>query len=396
MRGYWLLFVLTFAALDSGLAMAAEVPAEGDLPDDTVIAGATLADWRTRMKNLNPNDPGAAQYVPGMVELVGNEQLPWFTRRQAALTMARMGGPARAAVPVLGKLLAREDSEITQLWILKAVSLFGPVAEELAPQLATLVRDSKQKHLLRTAALEALARIGPQEPVVIPVLLEGLRGQLPAANEQARRELQMTTADVVSLLGPHAAPALPDLIRLCNSDWDLIRLSAVTTIGSSGPAAEIAIPTLGDVILFDDADEVRDAAAVSLAKIGGRGLNVFRQLVTDEDFAVRSRVMIGLNSMPSPPIDLLHSMLEDVDPLLRVQAAKKLLPVPEQRKRALEVIYANMKSQNAQVQRLSYTTLRDNLTLWNPADAAFSALLTHNDQQTRKLAERLVALRQTE
>ncbi|MEZ5942991.1 MAG: hypothetical protein R3C18_16480 [Planctomycetaceae bacterium] len=392
MRGPWLLFVLIFAPLSGRFAPAADIPAEGDVSDDTVVAGATLADWRTRMKNMNPNDPGAAQYVPGMVELIADEQLPWFTRRQAALGMARMGEPARAAVPVLGELLAQEDSETTQLWILKAVSLFGPVAEELAPQLANLVRDSNQKHLLRTAALEALARIGPQQPVVIPVLLEGLRGQLPAANEQAQRELQMTTADVVSLLGPHAAPALPDLIRLCNSDWDLIRLSAVTTIGYSGPAAEIAIPALGDVILFDDADEVRDAAAVSLAKIGGRGLNVFRQLVNDDDFAVRSRVMIGLSSMSSPPVDLLHVVLEDVDPLLRVQSARRLLPIPGQREKALEVIYSHLDSSNAQVQRLSYATLRDNRTLWDPADAAFAALLTHGSLQTQKLAERLQRL----
>ena len=62
----------------------------------SLLRSATLDQWRSRMKELDPNSPASAAAVPGLLEIVSDVDAPWFTRRQAALTLGRMGTPAAA------------------------------------------------------------------------------------------------------------------------------------------------------------------------------------------------------------------------------------------------------------------------------------------------------------
>ena len=55
------------------------------------------------MKSLDFQSPEAAVEVPGLIEIVENEAVPWFTRRQAALTLGRIGEPAASAFGASGR-----------------------------------------------------------------------------------------------------------------------------------------------------------------------------------------------------------------------------------------------------------------------------------------------------
>lgn len=376
----------------TALLSAADIALPDDAPevsDDVVIAGQTLAAWRNVMKNMNTDDPASRQYVPGMMELMQRTNLPWFTRRQAALTLGRMGSAAGDAVPVLIRLLHEEDSESTKLFVLKAFMLLGPVAADAAPDLAALAKNPAEQHLIRTAALEALARIGPQRNEVLPLLIAGVQGELTAANDQAQNELRMTSADVLSLLGPAAAPAIPALIRTASADWPLLRLSAVTTIGQVGPQADIAIPTLADCVLFDDTDEVRDAAAKSLGKMGLASLRAFEQLAIDEDPAVRERAVIGLEVLGKPGHDLLAAFLNEERADLRIRSARTLLSTQAHRKTALKTLLSDLQKGESRTRRRAYEALRDLRAQWDQTDPQFLDLLQSDDTQVRSLAERL-------
>ncbi|MCA9079727.1 MAG: HEAT repeat domain-containing protein [Planctomycetaceae bacterium] len=356
---------------------------------EELILGYTLREWRERMKGLDPAGPEAPQQVPALIQLMQHESVPIFTRKQAALTLGRIGAPAVDAVPVLRATLQESDSTTTRLWVLKSLTLMGPPAAPAAPDVAELVRDPRQLHLIRSAGLEALGRMGPQHAHVMQTLLTGARGDLPCHSEQGQQELRMASIDVLGLLGPGAAPAIPALIRAAEADWDLLRLSAVTTLGRIGPQAEIAIPTLVDVIGWDDAPEVRDAAATALASMGTLALPPFRQLVQDDDPQIRERVLIGGVALGVQGRELLGELLEDADLDLRIRAASALMRDAAQAELAAQVLLRSLPAASARTQRTAYMALRDHPGTWSPDDDAFRTLLSHDDARIRELAKRL-------
>ncbi len=104
----------------SGLLLMLTSMAFGEQPSpmgEPRIQGRPISEWRERMKGLDPSGPLAAENVPPLIELIQSESIPEFTRRQAAITLGRIGKPAADAVPVLRKLLAETDSDSTRLWI---------------------------------------------------------------------------------------------------------------------------------------------------------------------------------------------------------------------------------------------------------------------------------------
>ena len=89
------------------------------------------------MKSLDLKSPEAAREVPGLIEIVQDEAVPWFTRRQAALTLGRIGAPAAQAV-ALQECYATTpvvDETSPPYWAVKSLALFGPIAAPATPTL---------------------------------------------------------------------------------------------------------------------------------------------------------------------------------------------------------------------------------------------------------------------
>lgn len=288
----------------------------------------TLEEWRQIVKTTDFRTLGAQRYVNGLSEIIIDESAPWASRKQAGETLGRIGENASSAIPLLQELLLRpgEDAVSTRLWVLKSLSLFATLAAEVSADVSHLILDSSQPHLVRLNAMETLGRIGELGEIALPTFVEILN-RPQGEKEPAHDELRVGAADALWLLGPLAAPALPALIDAAREDWSPMRIAAITTIGQIGPQSEIAIPMLVDVILFDEAGEVREAAADALGKIGSPAWPALRQLQQDPEEDVRQYVMRAVVQMGDSPVvrQLLLNGLKDESSLVRIEAANELL-----------------------------------------------------------------------
>jgi HEAT repeat protein len=293
---------LQFSFADEPATSSAGVAAPGD---EARYDGRSLSEWRERFQNLNFDDPQIAEEVPGLLAIVEDTEAPWFTRRQAAITLGRIGEPAEEAVPVLIGLLDEpmtDPEQSTQLWALKALALFGPLAADAAPHVVEMLEDESRDELARLTCIETLGRIGPQQPDVLPALIRTIEVSLKpgsAAQHSAALERSIAAAEMLELFGGNASPAVPVLIRATRSESVLLRRAASNTLGLVGPAADPAIPPLVDLVLFDESNEVRDLAGRALGRIGDTAEAPLVQLLADSDVDVRRRAALAFAEMQS-------------------------------------------------------------------------------------------------
>jgi HEAT repeat protein len=132
------------------------------------------------------------------------------------------------AVPSLIEALRDNEDDLRQAQAAQTLGLIGPAAAGALAPLMNALRNP-QTHVRRAAA-EALRRIGPPAAAEAGTVVETLRG----------------------------------LLR----DWSPeIRATAAAVLGGAGPSAAVAVPDLVES-LADREDEVRDAAAAALVRIG--------------------------------------------------------------------------------------------------------------------------------
>ena len=360
-------FVLLAACGGTGGICAAEEPIA---PKGKRYSGRTVDEWHELTKSRPLDALGTPQIVSGLIEIIEDENAGWVDRRTFALTLGRVGAPAKQAIPVLIRILEESaaDDQTKLLWSLRGLALFGPLAEDAAPKAAAIARDQGQPFLVKSAAIETLARIGKDREVAVRTLIDLLStspassGDAPDSSSPASevRDLRLAAAEALQLLGPAATPALPALIRACRDEWPLLRRASATAIGETGPRGDIAIPTLADIILFDEAGEVREAAADSLGKIGERSLPVLAQLLSDDDPQVRQYAIRSLSLAPQQPErnQLLQSALEDESPIVRIQSAAILLREGQAVEPSLNVLLEDLTNADRNARIAAYRQLR--------------------------------------
>jgi HEAT repeat protein len=308
--------------------------------------------------------------VSGLLEIMQDAEAPWFSRRQAALTLGRIGAPASRAVPVLVRLLrepAGDPEQAPQLWAIKALALFGPLAADATPALLDVVADRTQPHVARLSALEALGRIGAAHDDALPAIIGMLEQPAPAGSdaEAARLHLErrVAAADVLQLLRRSAAPAVPALIRAANDESVLLRRSAVVTLGAVGQAAGVAVPALADLVLFDESAEVRDLAATALGQVGAEAAPALRALLSDVDVEVRRRAARALGEMgptAASALDALAHAARDDNALVRVRSLEAMWRIARDAERVLPGALQELQHEDRDV-RLGAATLLESL-----------------------------------
>jgi HEAT repeat protein len=321
----------SLSALMAGLTSGPLPSAEPPVP--TRYDGRTLTEWRERIQRLDYKSADIADEVPGLLAIAQDAHAPWFSRRQAALTLGRIGVPAKSAIPAIVELLNEQTADpeqSTQLWAIKTLALYGPVAEESAPALVALLEDSTQPPLPRLASIEALGRIGPARSEVMPAVVRALDAGLAPSADPDTLERGVAAAEILELFRSHAGSVTPSLIRATTSESVLFRRAAANTLGLIGPAADPAIPALADLVLFDDVAEVRDLAARALGRIGPDAEPVLVQLLEDTDPEVRLRAATACRELRSASpaiIAALQIAAEDRDAMIRVISLDSLWSV---------------------------------------------------------------------
>lgn len=341
---------------------------------DQRYCGFSLPEWHQIMKSIDFKTLGRPETVQCLTLIVSDEKAPWASRRMAAKTLGRIGEPAADAVPVLKKLLRSPGEEPTQtrLWVLGALALFKTTASEVVPDVSQLILDESLPLLVRINALETLGRVGQQSELALSTF-----GEILSSDDDQRfpDELRLAAAEAVWILGPSATPLLPLLIQSARDEWSPIRLAAIVTIGEIGPQAEIAVPTLIDTLLFDEAGEVKEVAADSLGRLGPSALKPLAQLQNDPDLEVRLLVIRALSQANSNQTvtEMLLKGLRDSATSVKIAAARELIQRDPDQKDAHVVLLTALGSNERRNRLDAYNTL--------------SAALERSDLLLKKISE---------
>ncbi len=309
-----------------GLLLLSEPP--------TTYDGMTLEEWRERMKSLELDNPESRSAVPGMMAIVQDETLPWFTRRQAALTLGRLGPIGKDAVPMLTKLLQKpnDSDESTRIWVGKALALFGPEAATATPTAIEILQSDRSPLGHKQVMIELLGRIGSRHPDAIPTLIRTLKMKPPTEKAAARdvNTLRALAGESLAVIGSDATAAIPTLTRMIYDEHELVRRRTVEAIGAIGPAAAVAMPSLMETLIFDESAAVRDAAEVSLSQLGPSVVEPVTRLLSDSESDVRERaagILARLGKAAQSSADELTNLLGDEDAAVRIRAAEALWSV---------------------------------------------------------------------
>jgi HEAT repeat protein len=242
----------------------------------------------------------AAPAVPALARALAAEDTR--LRRAVAVTLGEIGPEAAAAVPALLKARCVPD-EALQFEIVRSFGKIGPGASEAVPDLLRITRN--KKHDLRSSAVLSLAQIqSPDEfarfltkcmeagdPSDFLDLLAALAWAEPSSAASAfpalkcalrhkDEQLRMIAVCALPMVGPRAAEAMPELIKIAGGPRTMVtlhlptgggvthdlRAAAIWTLGTMGPKAKGAIPLL-ERLASDKNQDVREAATKGLKRI---------------------------------------------------------------------------------------------------------------------------------
>ena len=189
---------------------------------------------------------GTSEIIDTM-KVAANDADP-VIRRLAAESFV-FADDASQVVPILCKMLKRDEDRRVRICASRTLGNLGPPARTAIPELLHVC--SSDDVASRYFALIATAQIGEHLSSVIPVLRDGLRDAHPVMRAQS--------AYASSLLGMRASVVIPDLAELLADAEAEVRYGAAFALNAMAPMSIIAIPELVGV-LEDSDDLVRECA----------------------------------------------------------------------------------------------------------------------------------------
>jgi HEAT repeat protein len=175
----------------------------------------------------------------------------------ARSALARIGPPARAAVPALREEFEGGDAERRFYAAEALVKITGAVKRYLPVLIEYL--SSPNIHVRRDAT-EALGQIGPAAKAAVPALIRVLKDRPGNVCHFA--------AEALARIGHDAEEVVPLLIDLVGSDTYYFRRAAVEALGLFGPKARAALPVLREVAQ-ERARYMQEVAGPALAAVQG-------------------------------------------------------------------------------------------------------------------------------
>jgi HEAT repeat protein len=181
-----------------------------------------------------------------------------LVRDRAVSALARIGVPAAQIIPALIAALDDPAYHVRYAAVV-ALELMSPaLTAEALPALQRLAQDPSQ--IVKQRAQFVTRRLGEAHAVTTELAVA--RYMLVRD-----RESQLYTLHKLAMLGPPAAPLVADLMPLLQHSEDIVRYTAVETLGAMGPAAREAA-TAVRALLEDRELVIRDAARYALLLMG--------------------------------------------------------------------------------------------------------------------------------
>jgi len=141
-------------------------------------------------------------------------------------------------------------------------------------------------------------------------------------------------------LGPAAAPATHDLVRIATQETPLGRMDALRALERIGPAATEVVPFVAE-LLGDDGTLVRTSAGRCLAGLGDAGIEALIASLDDPSADVRRAALQGICTLHEegrPLATQVATCLDDPTPAVRAVAATILVQLGEFYEPAFEVL----------------------------------------------------------
>jgi len=241
-----------------------------------------------------------AVWVPPLIVLHGPLKAVAEYRIKPGAAVDSLGG-SRRAVSLVRRYLSLPDVVAPRKGA--AVTLLGRCGPSAVPLIVKALADDDPE--VRIGAAWAAGRLGPCGRNVAVALAEA------AFNFADTGRAASVAKDSLILLGPHAAPAVPRLIKALDEDM-LARLTALKLIKKMGPVAKAAIPRLLAAARKPDS-ETRQEAVAALIRTGpqsvpglvGMGAEVVPDLIAAlggpwpaPETSIPALVGIGPDSVP--------------------------------------------------------------------------------------------------
>lgn len=247
----------------------------------------------------------AAPALPAVMAAINSDSAE--VRGAAILAASAMGGVADAAVPtIVGKL--KDQDPGVRAYAAHALGRIGVSNEATLEALVHAALDPDKT--VRREVLTALRHLNAPREVTFPIWAKALRDADPQVVTTALDTVTELGKDALPLLtealaddevsywaclalaeiGPDAAGATPQIVRIIRHPLPQYRLQALATLGEIGPGAAAAVPSILTLLQSEPEDSVRYAAAFALGHIGQASDDVIaalRKLNASDDLGLR-------------------------------------------------------------------------------------------------------------
>ncbi|WP_145262475.1 HEAT repeat domain-containing protein [Calycomorphotria hydatis] len=261
-------------------------------------------------KSLSMHSPSGQIHAMEALALMGKDARPAANqiaklattgeervRAVAVRALAAVGGPKQ--LPVIAKL-ASDSSPLVRQNVAIALGNFKQAGSKNWDAVESLLEDDNES--VRLAAVSMVGNLGPAAGKAVPILAGYLKAKDPTIavaaadalsgmGKRAVPQLKKALSDpdsselaLISLekIGPDAAAALPQLLKLLDSENEQIRLGAFLCIANIGEVAQADAAAPLIAYLEDTSRKNRSAAAYTLGKIGAESaVPVLQKYVND-------------------------------------------------------------------------------------------------------------------
>ncbi len=292
---------------------------------------STDPDIKKRLADLQQKaDPAVAQKMDALkaslriVDLTNRLKDPNAkVRLDAAQTLAALESSAREAVPALAAQLRIETVPDVIAELTRALGKIHVATPEAVDALLAKVAQSKVP-AGRLQFVQALVNLGPEPPIPLSALFRVMGDDNAEISQCADKAM-------TARFKTPTPEDLRDAIAALKDGNANVRCQAARALGTSGPAAQDAAPTLTAVLQNEkEPPAVLAAAAGSLGSIGNDSKEVLAALgakADHPDLPVRRAAFQSLVTLRGDSISLrfLYRFAEDSDPDLKQRAGAALV-----------------------------------------------------------------------
>ncbi len=336
--------------------------------DKSLHAGAALALFRTGLASKT------ALYA--LMALVGDDSLE--VRIDAVRTLGLIGPRAAPAVP--GLVVALKDKEAgVRAEAAASLGRVGPAAKRASRILGRALRDPREEVRHRAAA--ALGGVGPAAATAVPALLRVLK--------QEDKALQTMAVEALGKIGPETSTVMPALIEQLRSHNRDVRAAAVRAVGQMGPEAKRGVSALLDLVVVEQDEKIRKAAAETLVHIGEDAVSALANALKDERPVLRWRacqILGRIGPKAQAAVSALRAALKDERSEVREAAAQALGKMGAEAKGAVSALAKVLKDMDWRVRRGAARSLGEIGPAAGGAARALAAALKDDEAEVRLAA----------